>query len=63
VPQCRGEGGSSCRPRDQVAWGVASLRRWVVARLGSPDLPFFHEEIDASDESEFVREFVVAARS
>jgi hypothetical protein len=50
-------------PNDDRTSPVASLRRWVVARLGSPDLPFFHEEIDASDESEFVREFVVAARS
>lgn len=50
-------------PCDDRTSPVASLRRWVVARLGSPDLPFFHEEIDGSGEGEFVREFVVAARS
>lgn len=42
---------------------AASLRRWVVARLGTPDLPFFYEEIDGSGGAEFVREFVVAARA
>jgi hypothetical protein len=50
-------------PTDDRTSPVASLRRWVVARLGSPDLPFFHEEIDGSDETEFVREFVASARS
>ncbi len=42
---------------------AASLRSWVVARLGSSDLPFFHEEIDETDQDEFVREFVTSARS
>jgi hypothetical protein len=42
---------------------AASLRRWVVARLSSSDLPFFHEEIDGTDPRQFVSEFVAAARS
>lgn len=50
-------------PAGEWASPVAGLRRWVVARLGSSDLPFFHEEIDATDRGEFVREFVAAARS
>lgn len=50
-------------PAGDRASPAASLRRWVVARLGSPDLPFFHEEIDGTDQREFVREFVTSARS
>jgi hypothetical protein len=50
-------------PSDDRTSPAASLRRWVVARLGSPDLPFFDAEIDGSDDGEFVREFVAAARS
>lgn len=50
-------------PSDDRAPPIASLRRWVVARLGSADLPFFDEEIEGSDKGEFVREFVIAARS
>jgi hypothetical protein len=53
----------ACLPDDDRASPAASLRRWVVARLSSPDLPFFHEEIDVTDQGEFVRGFVEAARS
>jgi hypothetical protein len=41
---------------------AASLRRWVVARLSTPDVPYFYAEFDA-DRDGFVKDFVAAARA
>jgi hypothetical protein len=42
---------------------MATLERWVIARLGSADLPFFYWDLDEGSDARFVAEFVRAARA
>jgi hypothetical protein len=40
----------------------ATLRRWVLARLSSPDLAYFHDELGERERSRYVSDFIAAAR-
>lgn len=42
---------------------VRTLRRWTVARLASPDLPFFYAELHEPEGQRFVEAFVAAGRA
>jgi hypothetical protein len=44
------------------ARAVATIHRWIVARLASPDLRFFLPELERVEARETIRAFVDAAR-
>lgn len=46
----------------RVSKQADTLRRWVGARLASPDLPFFHPEFDEADAARAVERFRTALR-
>jgi hypothetical protein len=48
---------------DPAITPAATLRRWVTARLASPDLPFVHLELDEAETRRAVAAFVAAARA
>ncbi len=53
--------------RSEVAAGArgpgTALRRWLVVRLASSDLPFFYAELHERDGVRFVEAFVASARA
>jgi hypothetical protein len=62
VHATRALAGELAGARETRPAGRSALHRWIVARLGSSDLPFFHPELDASDAAVFVAELVAATR-
>jgi hypothetical protein len=62
VRATRALAGELAGARETRSAGRSALHRWIVARLGSSDLPFFHPELDASDAAVFVAELVAATR-
>lgn len=55
--------GELARESESPSTSRSGLDRWVLARLGSADLPFFYPELDASESASFVAELVAAARA
>jgi hypothetical protein len=48
--------------RGAKAHAPTTLQRWLAARLGSSDLPFFYAELDELEGRRFVESFVASAR-